>query len=219
MVYGVFVIVLICLILQFLPSQNINKMSRKITYFLFVYDVIIMQINTFIYPIKKIEVSGGIDYVFAAYDEPPDDLYKELENCVSPNDRVFVYLKISSARTHAEIQTGLYKYMLNRKVAPNNIASWTNISTSFKKEINVIHTQHNDEFAGYLLHTTNHYYDMNQYTVFLHAHISSWHSARICSIVRNGLTNIKQSNYGFQNINYFYDRRCISNSTREYNSS
>lgn len=169
--------------------------------------------NTLLHPVKKIEVvpTGGIDYVFAAYDEPPEDLYKELEQCITKKDRVFVYLKISSNRTHSMRKKGIKQLFQARTVTPNNISSWTNVSTSFRKEINLMTVAPKmDEFPGFLLHIINHYDDMNPYTVFLHAHTTSWHSNKICGIVSTGLSNIRKSHYGFQNINYYYTRRCAS---------
>ena len=118
-------------------------------------------------------------------------------------------------------KNGLKQLFQARTVKPNNISSWTNVTTSFKKEINIMRiAPKTDEFPGFLLHITNHYEDMNPYTVFLHAHTTSWHSNTICDIVSNGIANIKRSGYGFQNINYYHSRRCLSlNKTGSYESS
>jgi hypothetical protein len=142
---------------------------------------------------------ANIDYVIVAFDENADEMLNHLRSCVTDNDRVFVYLKIGGVRTHA-----------NTNGVRSSVEQW-NQSTPFTK---IVHTMPNswccDEAVGYLVHIKKYYREINNYTAFLHAHVRSWHSDDVCTIVQNGLVLLQQSKFDTQNINKPHGRRCIS---------
>ena len=157
----------------------------------------------------------GIDYVVSAFDESPDIFLNRLKSCVRPNlDRVFIYVKAGESLSRR------HRSKVNRISHPEErLSAWISIKTKFPKIVlSVPNIWCCDEAAAYLYHIVSYFNDMQSHLAFLHAHTSSWHSTDVCYSVRNGFEMIRNSHYGFQNINSIDKRRCISSQNIEDDS-
>ena len=65
------------------------------------------------------------------------------------------------------------------------------------------------EATGFLWHMAHEYDNYAAKVVFVHAHVSSWHSGELCDIITTGVHNASASN-GYVNLNNPYQRRCLS---------
>lgn len=145
----------------------------------------------------------AVDYVFVAYDEPPLFLLNHLKMCVTPQDRVFIYLKFGGTRTH-DLET---KYV--SRVLPS-VEKW-NVTMPYTKYVySLPNSWCCDEMSGFLYHITTHYGNFQKYTAFLHAHVDSWHSDPTCKIVDEGLKFLETSEFNFYDVNRLYSWRCMS---------
>ena len=75
----------------------------------------------------------------------------------------------------------------------------------------IANTWSGTEASAFALHIVTHYYDMAPKTIFLHAHDGSWHSDKVCNLVKRGLVASPKTK--FLNLNRPYPVRCLSRSS------
>ena len=164
--------------------------------------------------------SKGIDYVIVAFDEPPRPFLDRLEDCISPAlDRVFIYINArNNFRSHGNRPNGF----INPKAS---FRLWSDASAAFNKSVvRVPGSYCCDEAPGFLMHIATHYHDLRPHTAFLHAHVASYHSGDVCSIVKTGVRKLSAdsqttppSSTGYVDINAGgYPLRCFSQRKQDY---
>lgn len=72
----------------------------------------------------------------------------------------------------------------------------------------IANTWSGTEASAFSLHIAMHYYDMAPKTIFLHAHDGSWHSDKVCDIVRKARAVSAETT--FLNLNRPFPLRCLS---------
>ena len=161
-----------------------------------------------------------LDVIVSVYDENPETVLRHLETCCSSETcRVWLYSAFEpgvSERSHALDST---------RRENHEIQDWLDVHTSFVKSgARVNNSWTGSESTAYITHIHEHYNDLADKIAFVHGHVSSWHSGKMCDIIRVGLSKVEEAGLMkstnsrvdldspsvYVNINAPYPWRCIS---------
>ena len=148
-----------------------------------------------------------LDIVLAVYDENPQTILNHLEGCCNSSScRVYIYSSMApgTSRSH-ELE--------RRKREKHDLEEWLAVNTSFSKfGGRVNNTWTGTEATAFLWHISDQYDNHAAKSAFMHAHITAWHSDRMCDIIRRGLGQLSGNVTGpaYVNLNKPYPRRCLS---------
>ena len=88
-----------------------------------------------------------------------------------------------------------------------------NTETSYQKiGTHVNNSWTGGEATGFMSHIAREYDNYAAQVAFVHAHVSSWHSGRLCDIISKGVRSTVSMNgkSSYVNLNNPYPRRCVS---------
>ncbi len=119
--------------------------------------------------------------------------------CIHSSNNLYVY--VSSGN-------GVSKSLTKHKSGSLHLEAWLSHQRDNLFVSEIANTWSGTEASAFALHIVTHYDVMLPKTVFLHAHDGSWHSDRICALVRRG--EAASPTTGFLNLNRAYPLRCLS---------
>lgn len=153
------------------------------------------------------------DIIVSAYDENSGDVLRHLELCC-PTDtcRVFIYSSLNqdSQRSHEHVYRNK-KHQVEH--ANHDIDTWLSVNTSYEKFGKTVdNTLTGTEATAYITHVIENYDNLADTLAFVHGHIHSWHSRRMCDIIIHGLRKLRRNvtRTVYVNINKPHPRRCMS---------
>ena len=153
------------------------------------------------------QIQFELDIILSVYDENPGEILNHLESCCNATScRVFVYSSMAegTSRSHD---------LEHKTHEKHELEEWLNVQTRYQKfGARVNNSWTGTEATGFLWHIAHEYDNYAAKIAFVHSHISSWHSGRMCDIISRGVNNPSASNgkSTYVNLNNQYPRRCIS---------
>jgi len=148
-----------------------------------------------------------LDIVLSVYDENPGQVLNHLESCCNATScRVFVYSSMAegTSRSHD---------LEHKTHEKHDLEDWMNTETSYQKiGTHVNNSWTGGEATGFMSHIAREYDNYAAQVAFVHAHVSSWHSGRLCDIISKGVRSTVSMNgkSSYVNLNNPYPRRCVS---------
>ena len=148
-----------------------------------------------------------LDIVLSVYDENPGQVLNHLESCCNATScRVFVYSSMAegTSRSHD---------LEHKTHEKHDLEEWMNTETSYQKiGTHVNNSWTGTEATGFMSHIAREYDNYAAQVAFVHAHVSSWHSGRLCDIISRGVrsTVSMTGKSSYVNLNNPYPRRCVS---------
>ena len=137
-----------------------------------------------------------MDIVVAVGSESVNFL-SQISPCLGSN-RIFLYVSSGNG-----VANSLTPHAYKNK---EHLSEWLRQEKNNVFVSEIANTWSGTEASAFSLHIVTHYYDMAPKTIFLHAHDGSWHSGRVCKLVRTGLA----AQTKFLNLNLPYPLRCLS---------
>ena len=148
-----------------------------------------------------------LDIVLSVYDENPGQILNHLESCCDATScRVFVYSSMAEGSTRSHD----FDHKTHEE---HELDDWMNTETSYKKYgTHVNNSWTGTEATGFLSHVAREYDNYAARIAFVHAHVTSWHSDRLCDIITRGVksTGSVSGNSSYINLSKPYPRRCLS---------
>ena len=173
--------------------------------------------------VSAVEVSDRkrfeLDVVMSVYDENPGTVLGHLETCCRAETcRAWVYSSFNSGvsvRSHS---------LESARREVHELEDWLAVNTTFEKRgARVNNSWTGTESTAYVTHVHEHYDDLADKIAFVHGHVTSWHSDRLCDIIQRGLSkidevasrddnssSISKAPTVYVNVNRPYDLRCMS---------
>ena len=153
------------------------------------------------------------DIILSVYDENSQDVLRHLEKCC-PQDscRAFIYSSLNegSTRSHEHV----YRRKKERiKRETHTLDTWLSVDTSYNTSGKTVdNTLTGTEATAYITHIVDNYDNLADTLAFVHGHIHSWHSKKMCDIIKRGMKNLKKNKKDtvYVNINKPHSRRCMS---------
>jgi len=153
-----------------------------------------------------------LDIILSVYDENPGEILNHLESCCDVTScRVFVYSSMAEGTSRS--------HELEHRTRENHeLEDWMNTPTRYQKfGARVNNSWTGTESTGFLWHIAHEYDNYAAKVAFVHSHVSSWHSGRLCDIIKRGASDPSVTNgkSTYINLNNPYPRRCVSRTNAE----